>query len=196
MGTRQPWEENWTLENALGRGGQGSTHLVISKSAPDRYGALKRLNNNKSVQARGRMRTEVISLEVLSSIGGKVPKVLEHNTRDYKDTTTQLYVIMEYVDGRTLRQVVESEGPLPLERAISVILEICDTIRMAHSQSILHRDLKPENVIVRALDPPDVVVVDYGLSFNSESECFTQTEETFRNQFLDLPETNTEVLPI
>ena len=137
------------------------------------------------------MYREVASLEVLASAGGSVPRVFDHNTQQYEDPTVELYVAMEYIPGQTIRKSVDKKGPFPVPVASQITLKLCETIEVAHTYPILHRDLKPENVILRNADPSDVVIVDYGLSFNSEDPDITITDETFRNRFLDLPETNT-----
>jgi serine/threonine-protein kinase len=137
------------------------------------------------------MHREVASLEVLSSAGGAVPRVLDHNTHDYQDTTKELFVVMEYVPGPTLREAITKNGPFSVDEATALIRGLSSTVELAHSFPILHRDLKPENIIVRDGAHSDLVIVDYGLSFNTEDPDVTVTDETFRNRFLDLPETNT-----
>lgn len=186
-----PWEANWILGDRLGKGGQGLTYLTKRINDSSVQAAIKVLKNNKDVQARRRMHREVASLEVLSSAGGAVPSVFDHNTRLYEDPSVELFVVMEYIPGPTLRELIESDGPLALMTATAVAVRICDTIELAHTHPILHRDLKPENVIARSLEDADIVIVDYGLSFNSEDPDVTVAEDTFRNRFLDLPETNT-----
>ena len=183
-----PWDDNWEIGERLGKGGQGLTYRARRKDSTDTIAAIKTLKNNKNAQARGRMHREVASLEVLSSAGGAVPHVLDHNTQDYKDTSKELFVVMEYVPGPTVREAIEANDPFSVDEATTLILRLCNTVELAHSFPILHRDLKPENIIV---GNTDLVIVDYGLSFNAEDPDVTVTGETFRNRFLDLPETNT-----
>ncbi|MFC1735100.1 serine/threonine protein kinase [Candidatus Hydrogenedentota bacterium] len=186
-----PWDEEWLVVERLGKGGQGLTDLVTRKSEPAQTAALKILKNNRDSQARGRMYREVASLEVLASAGGSVPSILDHNTQHYKDPSVELFVVMEYISGGELREVVDADGPLSIDVATQIVLNICKTIELAHTYPILHRDLKPENIIAREIASGDVVIIDYGLSFNADDPDVTVTGETFRNQFLDLPETNT-----
>ena len=187
----RPFEDKWVLGERIGKGGQGLAYHVTSRSDPSQKAALKLLKNNKDDQARSRMYREVANLKTLHSDGGSVPQVVDHNTDKYEDKNTELYLVMEYIPGKTLRETVDA-GTLPLDIAAKIVLKIAETIKTAHKSPILHRDLKPENVIVRHLETADVVIIDYGLSFNAEiDKDVTDTEETFRNKFLDLPETNT-----
>jgi serine/threonine protein kinase len=81
----------------------------------------------------------------------------------YKDDEhSQLYMVMEWVDGRLLRKILQEKGKLPKERAIKITLGICDALSYIHSHGIVHRDLKPENIMVDAND--DVKLIDFGIA--------------------------------
>jgi serine/threonine protein kinase len=189
---QKPWEAVWDMEEPLGKGGQGLTFLTRRKVEPAERAAMKVLRNKRDEQARGRMHREVASLQVLSAHGGAaVPRILDHNTQCFQDLAVELFVVMEYIPGQTLREVIDEDGSLPLQSATDITLRLCDTVEAAHTYPILHRDLKPENIIARDVSSADVVIVDYGLSFNAADPDITVTGETFRNRFLDLPETNT-----
>jgi serine/threonine protein kinase len=77
-----------------------------------------------------------------------------------------LYFVMEELDGVNLHQVLSEGGPLPLERALLILSQLCRALTAAHGRGIVHRDLKPENVILlRRADGSDFVkVVDFGIS--------------------------------
>jgi serine/threonine protein kinase len=78
-----------------------------------------------------------------------------------------MYIVMEYLDGLSLQSALAAAGgPLPLERALHIALQICDAAGEAHSQGVIHRDIKPENVmLIRRGDDPDFVkVLDFGIA--------------------------------
>jgi eukaryotic-like serine/threonine-protein kinase len=58
------------------------------------------------------------------------------------------YIIMEYVDGYTLKDIIVRDGPLKPEEAVQIVLQICDALAHAHSQKVIHRDIKPQNIII------------------------------------------------
>ncbi|MSQ01201.1 MAG: PEGA domain-containing protein [Myxococcales bacterium] len=76
-----------------------------------------------------------------------------------------LYIAMEYLDGRTLHQVIKAEAPLSATRVVNLARQMCGSLREAHSLSLIHRDLKPANVVLmRHGDDEDFVkVLDFGL---------------------------------
>jgi len=75
-----------------------------------------------------------------------------------------LYMVMEYVEGRTLAQVLRLEGPLPPARALRIGYEIARSLDEAHQNGIVHRDLKPSNVMVAPSDEGESVkVLDFGI---------------------------------
>ena len=83
-----------------------------------------------------------------------------------------LYIVMEYLEGRNLNQVVRKEGPLAPERAVPVLIQCCGALQEAHLQGIIHRDLKPENIFLSTngglRDYPKVL--DFGLAKVTERE--------------------------
>jgi serine/threonine-protein kinase len=70
---------------------------------------------------------------------------------------------MEYVPGKSLAQIVQNTGPLPLDRVLRLMLEGLDALAHAHAQGLVHRDLKPENVLIDGVDG-GVRIADFGLA--------------------------------
>lgn len=76
------------------------------------------------------------------------------------------YMVMEYLDGQDLQQVLTSSGPVPVEAAVGYVLHACEAIAEAHAEGIVHRDLKPANLFlaVRPNGSAVVKVLDFGIS--------------------------------
>src|SRR5579883_879609 len=78
------------------------------------------------------------------------------------DDRSRVYMVMEWVDGRLLRQILTEQKKLPIDRAIRVTLGICDALEYIHSKGVVHRDLKPENIMVDSQD--QVKLIDFGIA--------------------------------
>jgi serine/threonine protein kinase len=76
------------------------------------------------------------------------------------------YIVMEYLDGKNLGELVEKNGPIPAQTAVEYALQICEALAVAHSKGIVHRDIKPENLLLaeRAGGMHVVKVLDFGIS--------------------------------
>ncbi|MFL6120919.1 Stk1 family PASTA domain-containing Ser/Thr kinase [Actinophytocola sp.] len=72
------------------------------------------------------------------------------------------YIVMEYVDGRTLRDIVKTEGPLPGQRASEIMADVCAALDFSHRHGIIHRDVKPANVMITKTGA--VKVMDFGIA--------------------------------
>lgn len=75
---------------------------------------------------------------------------------------SQVYMVMEWVEGRLLRHILTEQKKLPIERAVKIALGICDALAYIHSHGIVHRDLKPENIMVDSEDR--IKIIDFGIA--------------------------------
>ena len=73
-----------------------------------------------------------------------------------------LYMVMEWVDGRLLRQILAENRKLPVDRAVRITVAICDALDYIHRHGVVHRDLKPENIMVDANDR--IKLIDFGIA--------------------------------
>ncbi|MGB9067736.1 MAG: serine/threonine-protein kinase [Candidatus Acidiferrales bacterium] len=78
------------------------------------------------------------------------------------DDRSQIYMVMEWVDGRLLRKILDEKKVLPPERAIKIAIGICDALSYIHTHGVVHRDLKPENIMVDEND--NVKLIDFGIA--------------------------------
>lgn len=103
--------------------------------------------------------------EGLATAGMRHPNVVTVLDFGKTDNGT-LYIVMEYVEGRTLRAVLREDAPLPIERTIGLMSQMLSGLDEAHAQNVVHRDLKPSNVLVSKLrDGSEMVkVVDFGIA--------------------------------
>ena len=94
---------------------------------------------------------------------------------------SRLYMVLEWVEGRLLRQVINEAGKLPPERAVRLALQICAALDYIHGQGVVHRDLKPENIMVDAADR--IKLIDFGIASKAGARRltfgkFSQTQGT------------------
>ncbi|MFZ0833621.1 MAG: Stk1 family PASTA domain-containing Ser/Thr kinase [Mycobacterium sp.] len=84
------------------------------------------------------------------------------------------YIVMEYVDGITLRDIVHNEGPIPPRKAIEIIADACQALNFSHQHGIIHRDVKPANIMISRTGA--VKVMDFGIARAlADSSSVTQT---------------------
>ena len=91
------------------------------------------------------------------------------------DGTPQPFIVMEFVEGRTLRDIVKAEGRLPVRRAMEIVADVCAALDFSHRNGIIHRDIKPANVMITPNGA--VKVMDFGIAraVADNSATVTQT---------------------
>src|SRR5512142_3090658 len=86
---------------------------------------------------------------------------------DLGEANGMKFISMAYVEGEDLQHLLEREGSLPAERALSIARQLCAALEAAHSEGVVHRDLKPQNILVGKSD--HVYVADFGLAKSLEA---------------------------
>lgn len=160
----QVLDDKYSLERLLGKGGMGAVYLATHLGT-DRYVALKLISpqfmrNNEFVErfkrearAAGRLRHP------------NVVDVTDFGFARVKEGQVA-YLVMEYLDGCTLGDVLAEEKSLPLEWVADILEQVCSAVHEAHNQGIIHRDLKPDNIWLEPnrLGSYRVKVLDFGIA--------------------------------
>jgi serine/threonine-protein kinase len=84
---------------------------------------------------------------------------------------SRLYMVIEWVDGRLLRAILNEQGKLPIERAVKLALGICEALDYMHKHGVVHRDLKPENIMVDGEDR--IKLIDFGIAMKEDARRLT-----------------------
>ncbi|MBE3560344.1 MAG: serine/threonine protein kinase, partial [Ktedonobacteraceae bacterium] len=149
-----------TLQRLIGRGGMGAVYLA-RQSRPRRTVAVKVLKPGAFLesQTRGeflaRFRREADAVAALDHVN--IMPIYE-----YGEQEDLAYLVMPYVTGGTLRQLLEKRGILPLNEVINIISQAAAALDSAHAHGIIHRDLKPANMLFHA--DGRLLLADFGLA--------------------------------
>jgi serine/threonine protein kinase len=151
------------IVGVLGEGGTGIVYDAIRLKEKDAI-ALKVIHGHLlgDKQIRGRFTREAAILRRLE--GPHLCAILDFGeVADPKHAEAGLlYIALPKIDGIALDRLLKDQGTLPIERALEVVLEVCEALKSAHAQGVIHRDLKPANVILR--DGRHAIVVDFGMA--------------------------------
>lgn len=100
-----------------------------------------------------------------------------------------VFLVMEYLDGRTLKEIIAAEGPLPLDRAVEIVRQVAGALDVAHSQGVIHRDLKSENIMLVHHNGDEwAKVLDFGIAKIRLPEGAHDTEITQANLVVGTPQ--------
>ncbi len=86
---------------------------------------------------------------------------------------SRMYIAMEYVDGRSLRSLIQAEAPLPAERALDIARQVTGALAYLHKNGVVHRDIKPENILLTA--DGQVKILDFGIALDEGKRRLTWT---------------------
>jgi serine/threonine-protein kinase len=84
---------------------------------------------------------------------------------------SQVYMVMEWVEGRLLRQILNEDSKLPIDRAVKLTIGICKALEYIHTNGVVHRDMKPENIMVNVDD--EIKLIDFGIAANAGARRLT-----------------------
>jgi serine/threonine-protein kinase len=164
----------------LGKGGMADVFLGID-TILNRQVAIKVLRTEMNTDAVSILRFE---REAQAAAALAHPNIVEiYDVGDYKG---HHYIVMEYVVGQTLKQVIKSRGPLLNEEAVDIMKQMCSAIAEAHSRGIIHRDIKPQNVIVKA--DGSIKILDFGIATAKGAMQLTQANNVMGSVHYLAPE--------
>ncbi len=172
MTTPEPLSGRYELGDILGFGGMSEVHLARDlRLHRDVAVKVLRADLARDPSFYLRFRREAQNAAALSH-----PSIVTvYDTGEAETPTGPLpYIVMEYVEGVTLRDIVHTDGPMPPRRAIEVIADACNALNFSHQAGIIHRDVKPANIMISNTNA--VKVMDFGIARAiADSNSVTQT---------------------
>lgn len=158
---------SYIVERELGEGGMGAVylgrHTVLNQQV-----AIKALS---PLLARDQALRERFIQEANIQAGLRHPGIVQVLTADMEGEQPSL--VMEYIEGKSLSEVLELRGSLPVEDALKIMEQVLSAVGYAHRQGVIHRDLKPSNVMVMASG--EAKVTDFGIAKVLGSAKLTRT---------------------
>ena len=159
--------QRYELHEVLGRGAMGvvyrASDRVLARDVAVKVLALDRAEDPTFV---ARFEREALAVAALND-----PRIVAVYDSGYDDGTR--FIVMEYVRGESLAQLLRGRGPLPVARAVEIAAQIAGALAVAHRAGIIHRDVKPANVMVDEGD--SVKVLDFGIAKAAANVSLTQT---------------------
>jgi serine/threonine protein kinase len=157
-------DDKYRLERLLGKGGMGAVYLATHLGT-DRYVALKLIAPQFM---RNEEFVERFKREARAAGRLRHPNVVDVTDFGFSGSGTDrvAYLVMEYLDGCTLSDVLHEEDRLPLYWVVDILEQVCSAVHEAHQQGVVHRDLKPDNIWLEpnGLGGYRVKVLDFGIA--------------------------------
>ncbi len=163
----QKINDRYQIIKSIGEGGMANVYLAYD-TILDRNVAVKVLRGDLATDEKfvRRFQREALSASSLSH-----PNIVE--VYDVGEDNGQYYIVMEYIEGCQLKQLLKKRGRLTLSEVIDIMLQITDGLSVAHDAYIIHRDIKPQNIMI--LDSGLVKITDFGIAMAMNSTQLTQT---------------------
>lgn len=159
--------DRYLIKKTIGGGGMANVYLA-KDTILDREVAIKvlRLEYANDEEFIARFDREAKAATSLSH-----PNIV--NIYDVGEEDHILYMVMEYVDGLTLKEYIRRNGPVPVEKALDIMKQISAAIAHAHANDLVHRDIKPQNILMDKHG--NIKVTDFGIAVALSATALTQT---------------------
>lgn len=163
----QKINDRYEIVKSIGEGGMANVYLANDKIL-DRKVAIKVLRGDLSADEKfvRRFQREALSVSNLSH-----PNIVE--VYDVGEEDGQYYIVMEYIEGKTLKQLLNKRESLTLTEVIDIMTQLTDGIAHAHESYIIHRDIKPQNIMIE--DDGKIKITDFGIAMALNATQITQT---------------------
>ena len=163
----QKINDRYQIVKAIGEGGMANVYLAYD-TILERYVAVKILRGDLASDEKFVRRFQ---REALSASSLNHPNIVE--VYDVGEDNGIYYIVMEYIEGKHLKQLIKKRGKLTLQEVIDIMLQLVDGIACAHDSYIIHRDIKPQNIMI--LENGIIKITDFGIAMALNSTQLTQT---------------------
>lgn len=172
--------DRYEIIRSIGEGGMANVYLALD-TILDRKVAVKILRGDLAEDEKfvRRFQREAISASSLND-----PNIVE--VYDVGEDNGKYFIVMEYVQGLTLKQLIKKRGSLTLPEVVDIMLQLTSAVAHAHESYIIHRDIKPQNVII--LEDGRVKIMDFGIAVALNAGEFTQTNSVMGTVYYIPPE--------
>lgn len=172
--------DRYEIIRSIGEGGMANVYLA-QDTILDRKVAVKILRGDLAEDEKfvRRFQREAISASSLND-----PNIVE--VYDVGEDDGKYFIVMEYVQGLTLKQLIKKRGSLTLPEVVDIMLQLTSAVAHAHESYIIHRDIKPQNVII--LEDGRVKIMDFGIAVALNAGEFTQTNSVMGTVYYIPPE--------
>lgn len=159
--------DRYEIEKLIGEGGMANVYLARD-TILDRKVAVKVLRGDLAGDEKfvRRFQREALSASSLSH-----PNIVE--IYDVGEDEGNFYIVMEFIEGKTLKQLIKKRGVLSLPETMDIMLQLLDALASAHDSYIIHRDIKPQNIMIK--ESGLVKITDFGIAMALNSAQLTQT---------------------
>ena len=163
----QKINDRYEIIQTIGEGGMANVYLAHDVIL-DRNVAIKVLRGDLAGDEKfvRRFQREALAASSLSH-----PNIVE--MYDVGEDNGTYYIVMEYIEGKTLKQLIKKRGALTLSECIDIMLQLTDGVDHAHASYIIHRDLKPQNIMIQ--DNGEIKITDFGIAMALNNTQLTQT---------------------
>lgn len=163
----QKISDRYQIIKSIGEGGMANVYLAYD-TILDRNVAVKILRGDLSNDEKfvRRFQREALSASSLAH-----PNIVE--VYDVGEDNGEYYIVMEYIEGKHLKNLLKKRGKLTLSEAVDIMLQITDGMSVAHDSYIIHRDIKPQNIMI--LENGLVKITDFGIAMAMNATQLTQT---------------------
>src|SRR5574344_910532 len=163
----QKINDRYQIIKSIGEGGMANVYLAYD-TILDRNVAVKVLRGDLATDEKfvRRFQREALSASSLSH-----PNIVE--VYDVGEDNGQYYIVMEYIEGKQLKELIKKRGKLTISEVIDIMLQISDGLSVAHDSYIIHRDIKPQNIMIQ--ENGLVKITDFGIAMAMNATQLTQT---------------------
>lgn len=163
----QKINDRYQIIKSIGEGGMANVYLAYD-TILDRNVAVKVLRGDLATDEKfvRRFQREALSASSLSH-----PNIVE--VYDVGEDNGQYYIVMEYIEGKHLKELLKKRGKLTTSEVIDIMLQITDGMSTAHDSYIIHRDIKPQNIMIH--ENGVVKITDFGIAMAMNAAQLTQT---------------------